>query len=162
VLDTVNWFAVKTRPRAEAVALAGLKYKGYETFFPQHRSGHSTGYRERPLFPGYLFCRCAPEANGLIVTSPGVLGLVKLGKVAVPVEDEEIQTIRQLVESSRSVQPHPGLVAGCRVRVVTGPLAGVEGTYVSRGKGTYVVVSVVLLKRSVAVELGRDAVEPCV
>jgi transcription antitermination factor NusG len=158
-----NWYAVHTRNSAEFLAFGALAHKGYEVFLPTYpaRSTPAAKRTERPLFPGYLFCRCSSDANGLIVTSPGVIRIVKFGKVAVPVSDEEIETIRRLVFSGLEIEPYVSFVAGAKVRVTAGPLAGIEGVCVSERGRTRVVASVSLLQRSVAVEVDRDDVEAC-
>jgi hypothetical protein len=48
------------------------------------------------------------------------------------------------------------LEVGQRVRLQAGPLAGVEGILVAAGKQERVVVSITLLRRSVAVAMERD------
>jgi hypothetical protein len=49
---------------------------------------------------------------------------------------------------------------GQRVRLAEGPLAGLEGFLVEVRKQHRIIVSVSLLKRSVAVEIDRDWVRP--
>jgi transcription antitermination factor NusG len=56
------------------------------------------------------------------------------------------------------VQPWPYLTAGDRVRLEDGPLAGIEGILLREKTQCRVVVSVELLQRSVAVEIGRESV----
>jgi len=77
------------------------------------------------------------------------------------VPDSEIVAIQKLVGSELPVFPYPFLREGQRVRITEGPLAGMEGMMV-RGnprKGL-VVVSVELLRRSVAVQLDCTVMEP--
>ena len=77
------------------------------------------------------------------------------------VPDSEIVAIQKLVRSELPVFPYPFLREGQRVRITEGPLAGMEGMMV-RGnprKGL-VVVSVELLRRSVAVQLDCTVMEP--
>jgi transcription antitermination factor NusG len=72
-----------------------------------------------------------------------------------PVPDEEMTAIHGVVNAGLTVFPHPHQpLEGDRVRVLRGPLAGVEGVFL-RGRpdrGLFV-VSISLLQRSVAVEL---------
>jgi transcription antitermination factor NusG len=71
-----------------------------------------------------------------------------------------VEAVRRLVEKPVPVLPHPYLKAGRRVRVVSGPLTGMEG-FVSRDKnGCRFVISVDLLGRSVAAEIDASALEP--
>jgi transcription antitermination factor NusG len=49
-------------------------------------------------------------------------------------------------------------MAGDRVRLEDGPLAGIEGILLREKSQFRVVVSIELLQRSVAVEIGRESV----
>ncbi len=48
-----------------------------------------------------------------------------------PLPDSEIETLRAALDQ-RKPEPHPYLVVGDRVRITSGPLAGMEGVYRSR------------------------------
>ena len=76
------------------------------------------------------------------------------------VPDSEIDAIQKLVRSKLPIFPYPYLREGQRVRITGGPLADVEGILV-RGnpKKGLVVVSVELLRRSVAVQLDCTLME---
>jgi transcription antitermination factor NusG len=116
---------------------------------------------ELPLFPGYLFCRFDVGDRLLpILTTPGVLKIVSAGKTPIPVSFEEIATIQAVMGSGLPAQPWPFLNAGSRILVERGPLAGVEGIVTSLEKESWLVVSVPLLQRAVAVKLERDCVRP--
>jgi len=39
-----------------------------------------------PLFPGYLFCRMNPHNRLPVLTTPGVIQIVGVGKTPIPVE----------------------------------------------------------------------------
>jgi len=95
-----------------------------------------------------------------VLIIPGVLHFVGLGKTPLPIEDAEIDAIRAATRAGLSVEPWPYLQAGQRVRIDDGPLAGVEGIYVTDSKQERIVVSVNLLKRSVAVAIERRWATP--
>jgi transcription termination/antitermination protein NusG len=94
---------------------------------------------------GYLEVR---KARGLV----RILGDRWDRLAAVP--DQEIEAIQKVAESELPALPHPYLREGQRVRIVRGPLAGVEGILVriKPSKGL-LVLSVGLLQRSVAVQV---------
>ena len=77
-----------------------------------------------------------------------------------PIPDDEIATIRRVVDTDMPVFPYPYLRAGQQVRITDGPLKGVEGVLVqSKPRKGLLVVSVSLLQRSIAVEVeGTDVV----
>jgi transcription antitermination factor NusG len=64
-----------------------------------------------------------------------------------------------MIESSLKVEPHPFLRCGDWVRVRSGPLEGIEGILVRKKNLFRLVLSVEMLQKSVAVEVGVTAVE---
>ena len=159
-----RWFALRVKSRAERVVAMMARNRGFEEFLPVYRSRHQWSDRKKsieiPLFPGYVFCRLAPERRLPLLTIPGVLHFVGIGKVPVPIEEEEITAIRTAVESGLSAEPWPFLEIGQRVLLEGGPLAGLEGILIEARKQQRLVVSVTLLKRSVAVGIERHWVRP--
>ncbi len=78
-IDEMHWFAIQTRPNAEAAAEAQLRALPVETLLPFARRPvrHATRAPRmvlRPLFPGYLFARfCAAVSLRAVKYSRGVL-----------------------------------------------------------------------------------------
>jgi transcription antitermination factor NusG len=159
-----RWFAIRVKPRAERVIATLLNHKGYEEFLPlyKERRRWSDRYKwvELPLFPGYVFCRLMSESRLPILTIPGVLHFVGIGKAPASIDDAEVAAIQATMRSGLSVEPWPYLAVGQRVRVEEGPLCGVEGLLIEARKQDRIVVSVTLLQRSVAVEIDRSWVRP--
>lgn len=162
--DSNRWFALRVKPRAEKCVAAIARSKGFEEFLPlyQCRRRWSDRFKlvELPLFPGYVFCRLNPQFRLPLLTIPGALYFVGLGRVPVPIDDAEVNAIQVLVQSGLRAEPWPFLDVGQRVRLETGPLMGLEGIFVEARKQHRIIVSVSLLRRSVAVEIERDWVTP--
>ena len=114
-----------------------------------------------PLFPGYLFCRFEPENRPPILTIPGVVLVVGLGKIPVAVNPVEIEAIRLAVNSGRDVKPWNHFCVGRKVRIAEGPLCGVEGVLQRFKGGCHLVLGIELLQRRVAVEVHESWVVPC-
>ncbi len=107
-----------------------------------------------------MFCSFDPGRQLPILSIPGVLHVVGLGRVPTPIEPAEIEWIRAVLASGVPVQPWPFLEIGELVAIKGGPLAGLEG-YVIDFKGSYrLVLSIRLLQRSIAAELQRSWVRP--
>jgi transcription antitermination factor NusG len=118
----------------------------------------------RPMFPSYLFVQHRIDKRSYVEIMK-TKGLVRiLGErwdrlEAIPAG--EVDAIRRVVGSPLPVMPHPYLQQGQRVRIVDGPLSGIVGLLVrSRPERGLLVLSVDLLRRSVAVEVDCTAVEP--
>jgi transcription antitermination factor NusG len=159
-----RWFAVRVKSRCEKVVAQMAEGRGFEEFLPVYRSRRRWSDRQQevelPLFPGYLFCRLNPEHRLPLLTIPGVVHMVGIGKTPVPVDDAEMAAIQSAVQSGLSAEPWPYLEIGDRVQLVAGPLTGLEGILAASDKQQRIVVSVTLLRRSVAVTIERDWVRP--
>jgi transcription antitermination factor NusG len=159
------WYALAVKPRHEKAVAADLRQRGLEEYLPLYGARRSWSDRvklvELPLFPGYVFCRYGYGERSRVVTAPGVRAVVGFAGADAPVEDSEIAALRTILAAGLPVAPWPYLGAGSRVRIARGPLAGVEGTLAGDKGAWRVVVNVELLRRSVAVEVDREAVAPC-
>jgi transcription antitermination factor NusG len=133
IVDQVpgKWFAVRVKPQAERTVSAMARYKGIDEFLPLYKARRRWSDRfkwiELPLFPGYVFCRLEGESRLPILTIPGVLHFVGVGKTPVPIDDAEIAAIQASTQSGLVAEPWPFLNVGERVRIQEGPLSGVEG-----------------------------------
>jgi transcription antitermination factor NusG len=153
------WYALRVKPRFEKMVSCGLRGKGYDEFLPLSHSQRKHNGRTRtvdlPLFPGYLFCRFDAKKRLPIMTSPGVLYVVTQGDKLAPVRDEDIASVRIALESGLPVASHQYL-PGNRVRVLAGPLTGVEGVVTRVTGKCRVVISVEMLMQSVSVDIAAD------
>jgi transcription antitermination factor NusG len=111
---------------------------------------------EVPLFPGYFFCRMNPYNRLPILTTPGVMQIVGVGKTPVAVEEQEIAAIQRAGKSGIPIMPWPYMEVGHLARIKEGPLKGLTGIVVKIKSGAKLVLSVGLLQRSVAVEIDRS------
>ena len=163
------WYAVWLRSNYEHAVNRQLSAKGFEPFLPEvqtwsRRLGARRAIRT-PMFPGYLFVHTALDKHRYIdlLKVQGVVRVLEDGWTRLtPVPDAEIDAIQQVVESGLTVFPCAHLRGGERVRVLDGPLAGVEGQFLQdkSAKGR-LIVSVDMLGRSIAVEVNACDVEPC-
>jgi len=153
------WYALSVAPRKEKIIAHTLRTKGFEDFLPLYSSSRQWSDRikklERPLFPGYVFCRFDPQARGPIVMTPGVMAIVGFGKLPEPIPDSEISALQTVCRVGLDAIPYPNPKVGSRVRMLEGPLKGLEGILVE-DKKTRLILSVTLLQRSVAVEIDRE------
>ena len=141
----------------EKLAADCLAYRGFEVFLPVYTARRRWSDRVKelslPLFPGYLFLRGGPRQQLPILTTPGVAGLVGFGGAPAVVPDMEIESVRRALVKGASIEPHPFLKYGDWVRVMAGPLEGLEGILVRNKNRFRLVLSVDLVEKSVAVEV---------
>ena len=151
------WFALYTRHRHEKTVAEFLDREGMEVFFPCYTARHRWKDRIKqlslPLFPNYVFVFSGFDERISILRAPGVYDFVRLAGRPSPIPETEIEAVRRTIDNGLSVDPHPFLNIGDRVRGKTGPLAGLEGILVRKNGLYHLVLSVELLGRSLSVEV---------
>lgn len=111
---------------------------------------------EEPLFPGYVFCKLNPEDRFGLLTIPGVMHLVGIGNTPSALANQEIEAIREAVRADAPIKPWPFLESGERIRLGSGPLAGLEGLLLEAEQQQQIVLGVTVLKQSVAVQIASE------
>jgi transcription antitermination factor NusG len=158
------WYAIMVRTNREKTATMLLENAGYNCFLPLTKCTRRWSDRvkesEVPLFPGYLFCRMNPNNRLPVLMTPGVIQIVGMGKMPVPVEEQEITAIQRVGKSGLPTMPWPYLQVGHVAQVEEGPLQGMTGIVIRIKSGMKLLLSVNLLQRSVAVEIDRSWISP--
>jgi transcription antitermination factor NusG len=150
-----RWYALQVRPNHEVAVSTRLRDLGVEEYLPIHKtsrvSQRNKFHSGPPLFPGYLFSCLNLHAGPKLYGIPGVIRVLGYGGHATPLEDHEIAMIRSIADSPLPVEPVPYFQPGEKIYLTAGPLCGVSGTFLRTGKGNQLVVSLPLLRRSLAV-----------
>ena len=125
------WYAVHSRPKQEQRALENLQNQGYEAWLPlitleKLRRGRVTEVVE-PMFSRYLFIRLDMEHTNWtpIRSTLGVSRLVSFGNRPAHMSDDLINALRNMPERA----PEKLLHQGQAVRMIDGPLKGLEAVY---------------------------------
>lgn len=160
--EKLPWYGVRTRSNHEKVASIALKERGFTEYLPVYRCrkrwSDRTVEAEKPLFPGYVFCRFDFSKRLPIVTTPGVVSVVGFGREPAPIEELEIEAVRAILNSALPAEPCPFVREGERICVTSGPLRGLEGILLRKKSSWRMVVSITMLQRSVSVEIDRDRI----
>ena len=156
------WWVAWVRSRQEKGLARHLAGHEVGFYLPQsekrvRRTGR-TFVSSLPLFPGYLFFRGSAAARRTALESHLVVQVL-------PVADQErlereLSSLWRLQQAGVPLVSHPYLAIGDEVEVVDGPFRGWTGR-VLREKGRLrLIVSITLLRQSVAAELDREALAP--
>ena len=164
--DDMHWFAIQTRPNAEAVAEAQLRALPVETLLPFTRRPvrHATRTPRmvlRPLFPGYLFARfCEAISLRTVKYSRGVLRVLGSAERPWAMEDSIVADIRERIGPNGCVElDERPFRAGDAVRITVGPLAGWSGVFDSQLADAERVVILIDTLQQGRVVLRRDYLE---
>lgn len=152
------WLVCHTKPRCEkkfAALMAAEKFEHYLPLVASVRKYASQTKRfTKPLFPGYVFAKVPCELKTRIYQQD-------LLARAITVEDEnkflrQLADVKMIVASGFELTVMPLLTKGRRVKIVGGPLHGVEGYVDDPTKPTGVVVAIDVLQQGLLVKVPAE------
>jgi transcription antitermination factor NusG len=153
-----SWLVCHTRPRCEkkfAALMVAERFEHYLALVPSVRKyGHQTKRFTKPLFPGYVFASVPPEKK------PRIYQQDLLARV-IPVDDEpkflrQLEDVKTIVASGYELTVRPLLQRGRRVKILGGPLHGLEGLVDDPKNPQGVVLSVDVLQQGLLVKVSAE------
>jgi len=156
-----HWKVLFVKPRTEKKVTEYCDLFGIRYYLPLRKKTRIVQRRkvtvELPLFPGYVFVRLPPSQRlSLLETN-------LLVRILDPLKPRKL--LRDLVMVRRALRVNPQvmttapLTKGTRVKIVSGPLMGVEGRVVRLAAKMKVVLNVDMIGQAIAVETEADFVE---
>ena len=135
-----RWYAAYTKPRNEKKVYDRLVAAGIETYLPLQRRLKQWSDRkkmvEEPLFRSYIFVKILHKDYYNVLNVFGVVRYITFEGKAVPIPDNQINLIKQLLEQDFEVESvEETLEPGMMVEVKLGSLIGLIGELVEhKGK----------------------------
>lgn len=163
----LSWYAVQTRSRHEKLVQHHLHIRGMSLYLPAVTETHRWSDRRKQvevlLFPGYVFVQLVPSNDwrATVLQTPGVVRLVGCTREGSAIPEEQIASVRTVVERNLPWVSHPFLKAGQRVKVRGGALDGVQGIFLRRGGDDALIISVEVIQRSMALSIQGYDLEAC-
>jgi transcription antitermination factor NusG len=157
-----RWWCLHARPRQEKAAARTFRARGLSYYLPQvARSYRTPGGRSLrsilPLFPGYLFLLGDDRERVEALKGGHLANVLDVPDQAALVSD--LSQIHRMISSGLAIVPEPNYAVGSRVRMLSGPLKGLEGTVVRSGKRDRVVAMVRFLGGGATVDLDGWEIE---
>jgi len=161
---TERWYAVCCKPRQEAVAEENLLRQGFQVYLPrirmrQRRRGAWIDAVE-VLFPRYIFIRIDPKlrSTASVRSTRGAVGMVRFGGQPAVVPDAVMDALREREDAASGMHEdkRPLFNAGDAVKLVDGPLAGMEAVFTEQDGDKRVIVLLELLGKANKVTVSRD------
>lgn len=156
------WWCLHTKPRQEKATARDLREQGVVYYLPQVVKESRTPQGRKlqsitPLFPGYIFQYGSPADRLAALRGNRLVNILEV----VDQEDlvRDLRQIHQMLGSGLTVSAEPTMPVGTRVRIATGPLTGMIGTVIRRGKRDQFVAVVQFLGRGATVDLQDWQVE---
>jgi transcriptional antiterminator RfaH len=150
--ESASWWVLHTRPRAEKSLARRLFAQQVPFFLPlyeRRRTAQASSYH--PLFAGYLFIlgdwqqRLRALQTNLVANCLNVADPARLQR--------ELAGIHRLMRSGAALAPEARIRPGMLVEIHHGPLAGMEGKVIRRGRQLRFVVEIDFLQRGASAEV---------
>jgi transcriptional antiterminator RfaH len=160
--SALRWHVCHTKPRCEKKFAALMEVEDFNYYLPLIESvrayGRQTKRFTKPLFPGYVFVHL-PVAEKNRIYQQDLLAR------AFAVEDEarfiqQLDDVRAIVASGLALSVHPLLKRGSAVKVIGGPLHGLEGTIDDPLDPQGIVVAIDVLQQGLLVKLPLESLRP--
>ena len=159
-MTTRHWCVAYTVPRHEKAVASRLSSQEIASYVPLYSEVRCLRRRqfhvELPLFPGYVFVRMLIADRIRVLSQPGVVRLLAVNGQMAVVPDEEIQSLQSSLARWKA-KPYPFLTSGKRVRIKSGPFAGLEGTILRRNGKRKLLITLELIHSAMTLDL--DAAE---
>jgi transcription antitermination factor NusG len=164
IFSHAHWYALYTLSNREKRVSEQLANHVVEHFLPLYE--RRSKWKDRivrlrlPVFPGYVFVRLALKDRLQILRISGVSRFVGFDGTPVALAEDDIDRIRTILNQGYSVEPHPYIKIGCRVRVVSGALQGMEGVIARKKNRSRFVITLDMIRQSMAVEADALDLQP--
>lgn len=157
-----KWYAVYTLARREKELMRRLRVLGVRHYCPLiAKRNRSPGGRIRvahvPLFASYVFLHAEPSERTLALSTNCISRWLDVTEPELLLAD--LRQVQRLIESGVLLVPEARLESGMRVRIRSGPLAGIEGAVLRREKESRLLVSVDFLQQGASLLLDDCQVE---
>jgi transcription elongation factor/antiterminator RfaH len=161
-----RWFLVHTLPRSEIRAQLHLGAQGFRTFLPQMlktvRHARQLRTARAPYFPRYLFVALRLDRDRWlsIRSTVGVADLVTCDDRPVAVPAGIVESLIERSADANLLVSQEDLKRGQRVRLLSGPFAGLVGTLDRLDEKGRVRVLVEIMNAAVAIGTERFRLLP--
>lgn len=155
--DEGSWWVIHAKPNCEKIIANYLRRREISYYLPIYKQKRRVGGLGRlretiaPLFKGYVCIALDKEDHHLLYDSKKLVRIIP-----VPEQDlfvEQMNNVLTASESELELMVKPGLIPGRRVRILSGPLAGVEGVVKARKADKKLAISVDMFNQTVIVNL---------
>lgn len=159
-----SWYAAYVRSRYEKKVAEQFHKREIEHFLPLISRLRQWKDRKKlldlPLFPGYIFTRIALNSRLKVITADGVIRLVGFSGRPTPIPQRQIEDIRRLLSFPEAIEPAVYMNEGDCVKIIYGPLAGIQGRLIERHGKRRIQVGIDLIQCAISVEVDCRWVKP--
>ena len=155
------WRVLHVKPRCEKKLAAFCAAESFDYYLPLRKETKVYQRRkvitEKPLFPSYLFAAFNTAQRVELLKTNYIVKILE-------VQDQnrlldELSHIQTALEADPELSPCPCLTRGVAVKIVSGPMMGLEGVVDKIKTRTRIVLNVFSIGQGAALEVDSAAIE---
>ena len=154
-----KWIAIYTKPRHEKTVKSELNKKGFEVYLPMLKERQKWSDRKKwvefPLFRSYLFVKVEIKNAIFILQTTGVVKVIKFGKEIAIIKDENIKSIKLMIDGGFKPESIDYFIKGDPVTVIEGPLKGLSGEVIRLENDDFLVLRINTIQHSISVKINK-------
>jgi len=155
------WRVVYTKPRHEKTFALNLKQRNLNYFLPLIKQKQPSNRRIRftmaPLFTSYVFIKVNNDQRIDALKTNRVVQMLDVANQDLLIKELDIihrSILNRDVEAFNS-----DIKAGTKVKIIEGPLFGLEGIMMEYKNATSLIVEIESVNKTIRIEIGSDKVE---
>ena len=106
-----------------------------------------------PLFRSYVFANIELNENIYVLQTIGVNKIVKFQEKISIIPDQVIDNIKNIIEGGYKVEQTDYFIKGDEVRVVSGPLKGLDGVVLDLKGANKIIIKIEAIQQAFSVEI---------
>ena len=162
--NSLNWYVVKTRSRAEVKVAERIDSKGLHVYLPLQRTIRQWSDRKKkvdvPLISNTLFVYTNEKSLSLLYDVPGFHSILHfLGKPAL-VRQNEINNLKLLLQENVEFEKQEcqEFKKGEKIEVIRGPLQGIIATSINEGRTHKLIVEIESMEQRFIVHVPKSCI----
>jgi transcriptional antiterminator RfaH len=158
-----KWHVLYVRHQHEIKVNAFLKLKGIRSYLPLERKLRFWSNRQKwievPLFPCYIFVNVSVLEYYDVFEHQSVIKYVRSGGKTCVIPDEEIDSIKKIINSDLDYSVQDSLVkTGEKVHIKNGPLKNFSGEVLRKSKSNRLVLRIENIGYSLLINAPYDII----
>jgi len=157
-----EWYALYTKPKHEFKAAVQLETQSVEYYLPTILKVKQWSDRKKkvkePLIRGYIFVKVTEKERLIALQQSSIIRCVsQRGRPAV-ISENQMNNFIRFVQEGYEYKVVNSLTRGSKVRIISGPMIGVEGVIVEEPEHQSLAVSIDLLNRTVITRIQDESI----
>ena len=159
-----KWYALYVKSRNEKKACLRLAENGFTAYVPLLKTLRQWKDRKKmvevPLFGSYVFVNILPKQFYNVLQVDGVVNFVRLEGQPDPIPDDQIESLKLLLNSSEKFEiSYDSFDLGDEVEVVMGALTGFKGILVNYKGKKRALLKIEAINQTLMVEISPSALK---